>query len=195
MSSESSFRSDSSRSIREREFSGLGASSSCSSTPPLGQGSSSSSSSSSQGNPVPPPLTVLLPVSAGARSSPALRGKGVVRRGRVSRASVGTPPPMTASYEWVSEDAKKYASSFRTEAKVHAFLASFALCPPGVEAVPCSASDRIYHRPREGEEEYVFVCDYFRQFRVAFPLSVFECELFSVLSVAPSQLHPNSWGM
>lgn len=39
-----------------------------------------------------------------------------------------------------------------------------------------------------------YVYKFFQDFDVSFPLSVFKADVMSTISVAPSQLHPNSWG-
>ena len=182
MSSSQSFESGSSRSLEERVVSGESSSSSS----PSSSGSSVRqhySSSSSERVPSPVPVRVLPPV--GFRlERPMVRTRG----GAATAAATASP------YAWVADDAQGCVSQCLVAERVQYFAESFPLCPAGLGTSPCEVSDRIFHRPAKDGEFFVFACEYFRALGVVFPLSQFECEVLSALSVAPSQLHPNSWG-
>ena len=184
MSSSQSFESGSSRSLEERVVSGESSSSSSSSSSGSTVRQYYSSSPSSERIPSPVPVRVLPPV--GFRL-----GRPMVRtRGGAAAAAAAPVSP----YAWVADDAQRCVSQCLVAARVEYFAETFPLCPAGLEVQPCEVSDRIFHRPAKDGEFFVFACEYFRSLGVVFPLSQFECEVLSALSVAPSQLHPNSWG-
>nr|KYP55437.1 hypothetical protein KK1_001649 [Cajanus cajan] len=82
------------------------------------------------------------------------------------------------------------------EASVLQHKLKFCL-PPYLEHLsiePCSSEERVFFRvPTSSLYIYMYHC-VFRDLGVVIPFTPFECEFLRRINVAPSQLHPNSWG-
>nr|KYP44917.1 hypothetical protein KK1_033551 [Cajanus cajan] len=82
------------------------------------------------------------------------------------------------------------------EASVLQHKLKFCL-PPYLEQLsiePCSPDERIFFEVSTSPLYiYMYQC-LFRDLGVVIPFTPFECEFLRKINVAPSQLHPNSWG-
>ena len=59
---------------------------------------------------------------------------------------------------------------------------------------PCSTEKCVFMGVSKGKADIVYMYeDVFKEFNIQFPFSDFECELLSLMNVAPVQLHPNSY--
>nr|KYP69820.1 hypothetical protein KK1_009026 [Cajanus cajan] len=69
--------------------------------------------------------------------------------------------------------------------------------PPYLEQLsiePCAPEERVFFKVATTPPYiYMYQC-LCRDLGVTFPFTPFECELLKKINVAPSQLHPNSWG-
>ncbi|XP_072058155.1 uncharacterized protein [Arachis hypogaea] len=99
------------------------------------------------------------------------------------------------SYDWVGDDVRSRVSLFCDEVAVREVDVTRLVRPGagvGVELLPCSANDRVYHRGSGFEFFYMHSC-VLEELRVKLPFTDFECQILKQLNCAPSQLHPNGW--
>lgn len=121
---------------------------------------------------------------------------------------VESPPPSSPvapdapiesnRYEWVQEVVARHASEYTSASLVERFprLLTDARRENYVVVEPCVAGESICYRPPPGDEDrFTFVYEtMFTKLGVKLPFSDFECGMLRALNIAPSQLHPNSWG-
>lgn len=63
-----------------------------------------------------------------------------------------------------------------------------------VVARPCKAHERVYMKPKPDGYDFIYVYEYsFKEYDITFPLTDFEAGMLTLMNIAPSQLHPNSW--
>jgi len=108
------------------------------------------------------------------------------------------PPIVIPEYSWVHSDVDKHMSIYNTRDKVGQFVVVHPVCEdPFVEYAvvkPCRARERIYMKPSPDNYDFTYVYDYlFKEYNVTFPLIDFEAGMLTLINIAPSQLHPNSW--
>lgn len=60
-----------------------------------------------------------------------------------------------------------YASGLLTEVRVAKLMTTFT---DGLIILPYSSNDRVFFRPSEKEDNFIFVYEYFRDFGISFPL-------------------------
>lgn len=59
---------------------------------------------------------------------------------------------------------------------------------------PCNADERVFMRAVKGRGQlHIMYEDVLKKLNSQFPFTDFECEMLSLMNVAPVQLHPNSW--
>ncbi|QHO04331.1 uncharacterized protein DS421_13g439520 [Arachis hypogaea] len=97
------------------------------------------------------------------------------------------------SYDWVDSDVQIRASLFLDVDSVGRVVLS-RIVKPGfrLELLPCSRSDRVYHRRKDFESFYMYSL-VLEELRVKLPFSNFECDVMTQMNCAPSQIHPNGW--
>jgi len=95
----------------------------------------------------------------------------------------------------VSDQVLKQSSKYRWSTSLEYFIASVPLVVPDVERgfvsmEKCLVSDRVCYCREEGESDYFFMYSaFFTDVHVRLHI-----DEFIILNVAPTQLHPNSWG-
>jgi len=193
MASSSSFSasSDSRRPMLDREVVPMGEASSSERTPSAFSESTSSATA-------PGPDT---------RASHAIPSP---RKRRNPKPLVGNPGPSTMSkrakgpsitnpeYSWVHGNVDNHASIFDTRDKLDQFVYVYPDCEDSVldyaVAKPCRARERVYMKPRADSYDFSYVYEFmFKEYSMTFPLTDFEAKMLSLMNIAPSQLHPNSW--
>ncbi|XP_025603572.1 uncharacterized protein [Arachis hypogaea] len=101
--------------------------------------------------------------------------------------------PDDDSYEWVNEDVKLRGSLFIDQASVGEIsLSNIVRVGCRVELLPCTKSERVFHRKKDFEYFFVYSC-LLEELHVKLPFTGFECNVLKQLNCAPSQLHPNGW--
>ncbi|XP_072087195.1 uncharacterized protein [Arachis hypogaea] len=97
------------------------------------------------------------------------------------------------TYDWVDSDVQIRASLFSDVDSVGRVVLS-RIVKPGfrLELLPCSRSDRVYHRRKDFESFYMY-SPVLEELHVKLPFSSFECDVMTQMNCAPSQIHPNGW--
>ncbi|XP_020995232.1 uncharacterized protein LOC110279610 [Arachis duranensis] len=97
------------------------------------------------------------------------------------------------SYDWVDSDVQIRASLFLDVDSVGRVVLS-RIVKPGfrLELLPCSRSDRVYHRRKDFESFYMY-SPVLEELRVKLPFSNFECDVMTQMNCAPSQIYLNGW--
>ncbi|GAU48583.1 hypothetical protein TSUD_369550 [Trifolium subterraneum] len=101
--------------------------------------------------------------------------------------------------DWAHEEVRNVTSKY---SDFNSALACFTnLSHPSSRALfdirPCYEGDAVCDAPSEGEcvcFTYVYYC-IFSKLGVRMPFTEFQCEILRTLNVAPTQLHPNCWGI
>jgi len=101
-------------------------------------------------------------------------------------------------YSWVRGDVDKHVSVFDTRDKLDQFVSVYPILEDSVldyaVAKPCRSWERVYMKPRTDDYDFSYVYEYmFKEYSMTFPLTDFEAGMLSLMNIAPSQLHPNSW--
>lgn len=141
----------------------------------------------------------LLLVLAECASKEIEIGKGNKEKIGRERTKRVFPPITTAGYEWVHGEVASVVSSFRTQADVERLLATVPITTSDSSKVlhvePCGPEDQVFlaASPHQPTFTYLYAL-IFEELGVTLPFSSFECAMLKRLNVAPSQLHPNSWG-
>jgi len=108
--------------------------------------------------------------------------------------------PPRSGYDWVSDLILQQSSKYRWPSSLEYFVASVPMVVPEVESgfvsmEKCSTSDRVCYGREEGESDFFFMYSaFFTDVHVRLPLDEFTMGVLRILHVAPTQLHPNSWG-
>lgn len=92
----------------------------------------------------------------------------------------------------------RHAIEFNTKEKVEAFYSIYAVYDESVAqydmARLCKASKKVYMKPKPDSYDFTYVYDFlFKEYGITFPLTEFEAGMLTLMNIAPSQLHPNSW--
>ncbi|XP_029125024.1 uncharacterized protein LOC109788159 [Cajanus cajan] len=108
------------------------------------------------------------------------------------------PKILVTRYKWVRGDVGKYESKVSNEMEASLLQHKLKFClPPYLEQLsiePCSSEERIFFKVSTSPPHvYMYQC-LFRDLGVVIPFTPFEFEFLKKINVAPSQLHPNSWG-
>jgi len=98
----------------------------------------------------------------------------------------------------VHGDVDKNASVFYTKDKLDQFESVYPVCEDSVldyaMAKPFRAWERVYMKPRADSYDFSYVYEFmFKEYSMTFPLTDFEVGMLSLMNIAPSELHPNSW--
>jgi len=61
---------------------------------------------------------------------------------------------------------------------------------------PCSKEERVcWQHKDENEPEFIYMYkSLFNKLSISLPFSKFQCDVLGAINVAPTQLHPNTWG-
>jgi len=100
----------------------------------------------------------------------------------------------------VSDLVLQQSSKYRWPSSLEYFVASVPMVVPEVESDfvsmgKCSTSDRVCYGREEGESDFFFMYSaFFTDVHVRLLLDEFTMRVLPILNVAPTQLHPNSWG-
>ena len=108
--------------------------------------------------------------------------------------------PRREGYDWVAEGVRECCSKYRWSRLLRSWLNSVYLFERGVDTNAVSIErvsgvDAVCHG-REGFEDdffYMYSC-MFMKLHVRLPFDEFTMGVLRKLNVAPTQLHPNSWG-
>jgi len=98
----------------------------------------------------------------------------------------------------VSGEVAKHASKYNTKEKVNNFTSFYDVCDDSVVEYSttrsCRADERVYMKPKPDSYDFIYVYEYvFMEYGITFPLTNFETRMLTIMNIAPSQLHPNSW--
>jgi len=108
--------------------------------------------------------------------------------------------PLRAGYDWVSDQVLTQSSKYCWSTSSEYFVASVPMVVPEVERgfvsmEKCSVNDRVCYGLEEGESDFFFMYSVlFTDVHVRLPLDEFTMRVLHIFNVAPTQLHPNSWG-
>jgi len=91
------------------------------------------------------------------------------------------------------DEVATYAFEFDIIEKFSEFVVTLNFFFDGLTTLPYSLRERVFSSLQENKGNYVFSYEVFRDFDISFPLAEFESDLLSMLSIAHSQFHPNSW--
>lgn len=93
------------------------------------------------------------------------------------------------------------SSAFTTPSSIERLRKKLVLCSDesGGEQIvlePCREGEPIFlYQPVGSNPKYFYMYEtFFTKLNVRLPFSDFECDILRTLNVAPSQMHPNSWG-
>lgn len=109
-------------------------------------------------------------------------------------------PPLRIGYDWVSGDVAKQSSKYRWHDSLEYFVASVPMvtreAEDGIVSMEkCSIIDRVCHGREDSGSNFFFIYGaFFIDTRVRLPFDEFTIGVLHILNVAPTQLHPNSWG-
>ncbi|KOM52333.1 hypothetical protein LR48_Vigan09g099200 [Vigna angularis] len=110
------------------------------------------------------------------------------------------PTSSGGNYDWASREVSDFRSLFRNRVVLADWVEnSYILRTLGysscVKLVACRENERVFHG-RENATHDFFYCyaSPFYDLYVRLPLTNFQMEVLRTLNVAPTQLHPNSWG-
>jgi len=108
--------------------------------------------------------------------------------------------PRRGGYEWVAEGVRSCSSKYRWSRLLRSWMNSIYLfergADPSMVAIErVSAVEAVCHGREglEGDFFYMYAC-MFTKLHVRLPLDDFTMGVLRLLNVAPTQLHPNSWG-
>ncbi|KAG2383986.1 uncharacterized protein HKW66_Vig0152510 [Vigna angularis] len=110
------------------------------------------------------------------------------------------PSSSVSNYEWASRDVSEFPSIFDSRAVLLNWAndncilrnLSYGSC---VKLVACGENERVFYGKENSKDDFFYVYSYlFYDMYLRFPLNVFQMDVLKTLNVAPTQLHPNSWG-
>ncbi|KOM37286.1 hypothetical protein LR48_Vigan03g066700 [Vigna angularis] len=103
-------------------------------------------------------------------------------------------------YAWAAREVKELRSQFRSRAVITDWIENscvvrtlgYHTC---VKLIACREDERIcYGRENASDEFFYCYAALFYDLYVRLPFTTFQMDVLRTLNVAPSQLHPNSWG-
>lgn len=103
-------------------------------------------------------------------------------------------------FGWVRVQVLRFNSTYVDASSITQFRSNKNLTFDGNETnvicEPCTKDELVcWGQQRVGSPEYTYMYEtLFSKLRVKLPFSPFECHVLRSLNVAPTQLHPNSWG-
>ncbi|CAK8531541.1 unnamed protein product [Lathyrus sativus] len=106
------------------------------------------------------------------------------------------------NYEsWVCPQVLKRHSIFISNESILPLLQKIQLTHHSSHAnelacLPCSEEERVcWQHTDENEPHFIYMYVFlFEKLLISLPFSKFQCDVLAALNVAPSQLHPNTWG-
>ncbi|KOM53562.1 hypothetical protein LR48_Vigan09g222100 [Vigna angularis] len=103
-------------------------------------------------------------------------------------------------YDWAASEVKGLMSQFRSRAVLENWIENSCILrtlgyQTCVKLVACREDERVCHG-RENSPSEFFYCygSPFYDLYLRLPFTTFQMDVLRTLNVAPSQLHPNSWG-
>ncbi|KOM51811.1 hypothetical protein LR48_Vigan09g047000 [Vigna angularis] len=103
-------------------------------------------------------------------------------------------------YHWAASEVRGLMSQFRSRAVLENWIENSCILrtlgyQTCVKLIACREDERVCHG-RENSPDEFFYCyaSPFYDLYMRLPFTVFQMEVLRTLNVAPSQLHPNSWG-
>ncbi|KOM24678.1 hypothetical protein LR48_Vigan2420s000100 [Vigna angularis] len=109
-------------------------------------------------------------------------------------------PTSGDEYAWAAREVKELRSQFRSRAVITDWIEnSCVLRTLGyhtcVKLIACREDERVcYGRENASDEFFYCYAALFYDLYVRLPFTTFQMDVLRTLNVAPSQLHPNSWG-
>jgi len=100
----------------------------------------------------------------------------------------------------VSDQALMQSSKYRWSTSLEYFVVNIPMVVSEVERgfvsmEKCLVNDRVCYDREEGESDFFLMyLAFFTDVHVRLPLDEFTMRVLRILNVAPTQLHPNSWG-
>ncbi|KOM49471.1 hypothetical protein LR48_Vigan08g029800 [Vigna angularis] len=103
-------------------------------------------------------------------------------------------------YAWAVREVKELRSQFRSRAVIANWIENscilrtlgYRTC---IKLIACRDDERVcYSRENASSDFFYYYASPFYDLYLRFPFTTFQMDVLRTLNVAPSQLHPNSWG-
>ncbi|KOM37947.1 hypothetical protein LR48_Vigan03g132900 [Vigna angularis] len=110
------------------------------------------------------------------------------------------PTSSGGNYDWASREVSDFRSLFRNRVVLADWVENncilrtlgYSSC---VKLVACCENERVFHGRENATHDFFYsYASPFYDLYVRLPLTNFQMEVLRTLNVAPTQLHPNSWG-
>ncbi|KOM40081.1 hypothetical protein LR48_Vigan04g027900 [Vigna angularis] len=112
----------------------------------------------------------------------------------------GTSSARDGDYDWAAREVGEFSSLFRSRVVLADWVENSCILRTlgynaCVRLVACREDERVFHG-RENSSREFFYCyaSPFYDLYLRVPFTTFQMDVLRTLNVAPSQLHPNSWG-
>ncbi|RDX98615.1 hypothetical protein CR513_18435, partial [Mucuna pruriens] len=118
---------------------------------------------------------------------------------QISRKKI-YPVVKVAGYGWLSGEVEAFPSWLRTKEDIVKLCEEVSLTLANYSGLfitkSCSATETMIMRPQEEEAYFIYLYKtFFSRTRVTIPFDSFEVDIFNVLNVIATQLHPHSWAV
>ncbi|CAL5184260.1 unnamed protein product [Lathyrus oleraceus] len=100
------------------------------------------------------------------------------------------------NYEsWVCPQVLKHHSIFTSDEDILRLQQKIQLTDE-LACLPCFEEERVcWQHTDKNEPHFIYMYEFlFEKLLISLPFSKFQCDVLATLNVAPSQLHPNTWG-